>query len=78
MPGIEACRESRHAGNLACFRKFGRAIGGPVLAIGITMAGACSVGLRRSEIDGYFLGRETLGFDSITAGLWLALQCPSR
>ena len=40
--------------------------------------GACSVGLRRSEIDGYFLGRETLGFDSITAGLWLALQCPSR
>lgn len=36
---VEACRESRYAGNLACFRKFGRAIGGPVLAIGITMAG---------------------------------------
>ena len=35
-------------------RKFSRAIGGHFLAIRINSIGARSVGLRRSEIDGYF------------------------
>ena len=36
-------------------RKFSRAIGGHFLAIRINSIGARSVGLRRSEIDGYFV-----------------------